>query len=615
MSGWKEVKLGSVAKVISGYAFKSADFIKETGVPVIKIKNIKNGGIDLADCDFASSKFLTLNEKYHIKRNDILVSLTGSHITQPNSVVGRIAIYKHGHTALLNQRAGKILPNGKLVDKLYLYSYLSQDSVKEAIASKARGAANQANISPGDVEDTDIILPPLSIQQSIASILSAYDDLIENNLKRIKLLEELAERTYEEWFVKFRIDGKALEMDDVTGLPVGWKIRKLKEVALINQKSLRKDFKGKLKYVDISSVSTGSIDSFIEYDFSDAPGRARRIIDHGDIIWSCVRPNRKSYSIVWNPEENLIVSTGFTVITPASLPTSYLSQFLSTHAFVGYLTNLAGGAAYPAVTSTVFSEADIVVPDKYLVGLFDNLIKPTIEKRSNLQRQNDWLKEARDILLPRLMNGSIGIGTVETQPATKIIQLDAPTQQQATPQFKEAILISLLTFKFGSEKYPLGRMRYTKLSYLFHRHADNQIKDYLRKAAGPYNPKTKYGGPEKIAHDNGYVADHKSGQLTGFIAGPNIEKAKPYFESYWDIEYLTWLEAQFKYKSNDDLELFATVDNSLIELNKKNKPFTVEAVKNILKKEPQWTAKLEREIFSDLNILRAVTFLPTIFQY
>ena len=186
MSETKELKLGSIAKVISGYAFKSVDFMKSNGIPAIKIKNIKNGEIDLSECDFVSETFLTLNNKYHLNRNDILVSLTGSHLTQPNSVVGRIAIYRHDRVSLLNQRAGKILPDVKLVEPRFLYFFLSQDSVKESIAKKARGAANQANISPGDVEDTNICLPPLPTQKRIASILSAYDDLIENNLKRIK---------------------------------------------------------------------------------------------------------------------------------------------------------------------------------------------------------------------------------------------------------------------------------------------------------------------------------------------------------------------------------------------------------------------------------------------
>jgi len=252
-------------------------------------------------------------------------------------------------------------------------------------------------------------VPQLPTQRIIASILSAYDDLIENNLKRIKLLEELAQRTYEEWFVKFKVNGEQLEVNEETGLPEGWERKKLKEVANINKKSIKKSFKGNLKYVDISSVSTGKIDSFTEYEFEDAPGRARRIVLHGDIIWSCVRPNRKSYSIIWNPEENLIASTGFAVITPKALPSSYLYQFVTTDAFVGYLTSLASGAAYPAVTSNVFEEAEIVVPVKDTVDLFDMKFKPVQDSISNLLNQNRYLKESRDMLLPRLMSGVINV--------------------------------------------------------------------------------------------------------------------------------------------------------------------------------------------------------------
>lgn len=258
-------------------------------------------------------------------------------------------------------------------------------------------------------------MPPISIQTKIASILSPYDDLIENNLKRIKLLEELAQRTYEEWFVKFKVNGEQLEINGETGLPEGWEKKRLDEVASINSKSVKKDFEGLLKYVDISSVSTGRIDSWIEYDFTNAPGRARRIVNHGDIIWSCVRPNRKSYSMIWNPEINLIVSTGFAVITPISLPSSYLYQFLTTDTFVSYLTNLATGATYPAVTSQAFEDAEITIPNRVLVESFDLKFRPSIDLIWNLTKQNQFLKEARDILLPRLMVGAIDIDRAQEE--------------------------------------------------------------------------------------------------------------------------------------------------------------------------------------------------------
>src|SRR5690606_15567932 len=114
-------------------------------------------------------------------------------------VVGRVAKYRHETNSYLNQRAGKFIniDNGKCCDD-YLFYFLLQKETLTKIANKAQGAANQANINPGDVEGVKINLPPLPTQRRIASILSAYDDLIENNLKRIKLLEEKAFLRYKE---------------------------------------------------------------------------------------------------------------------------------------------------------------------------------------------------------------------------------------------------------------------------------------------------------------------------------------------------------------------------------------------------------------------------------
>lgn len=187
--------------------------------------------------------------------------------------------------------------------------------------------------------------------------------------------------------------------------------------------------------------------------------------------------------------------------------------------------------------------------------------------------------------------------------------------RQVTWEFKEAVLISLLTEKFGSEKFPLGRKRYTKLSYLFHRHLEDEaVKQYLRKAAGPYNPSTRYRGPEKIAMSNKYVSLHKNGKFEGFIKGSDLEKAKHFSSNYWERSAIEWLE-QFRFKTNDELELFATVDNALVELYTNEIEITVEQVKNIIKREPEWNEKLKKPIFSNINILRAINELPKLFSY
>jgi restriction endonuclease S subunit len=192
---WEKVEIGKVSKVISGFAFKSKDF-QPIGTPVIKIKNIKDENIVLDESDCVDSA-IEVPLRFHLSKGDILISLTGSHITLPSSVVGRVAKYRHETNSYLNQRAGKFINiDNEKCYKDFLFYFLLQKETLTRIANKAQGAANQANISPGDVEGVEINLPPLPIQRKIASILSAYDDLIENNLKGIKLLEEKARIEY-----------------------------------------------------------------------------------------------------------------------------------------------------------------------------------------------------------------------------------------------------------------------------------------------------------------------------------------------------------------------------------------------------------------------------------
>jgi type I restriction enzyme S subunit len=184
--------------------------------------------------------------------------------------------------------------------------------------------------------------------------------------------------------------------------------------------------------------------------------------------------------------------------------------------------------------------------------------------------------------------------------------VSAPKQNRAhTWAFNEAVIISVLADQFGKPEFPLGRKRCTKLSYLFHRKTDQEVQGYLKKAAGPYNPRTKYAGPEKIAQENGYVRNHQSGKFHGFIADENIAQAKAYFAKWYDPKISAWLE-QFRFKSNDELECLATVDIAMQELLKKNKTTDVESVRALIASEPEWLPKLGRSAFSDSGITAAI---------
>jgi type I restriction enzyme, S subunit len=253
-----------------------------------------------------------------------------------------------------------------------------------------------------------VCLPPRRVQSVIVDRLFAYDDLIDNNRRRMALMEDAARQLYQDWFLRLRFPGHE-HTRIVDGIPAGWAVKRLSEVAKVNCETLPSGFDGPIDYVDISSVSPGQINETTRLHFRDAPSRARRVVHHGDIIWSCVRPNRRSHCIVWHPIPTLIVSTGFAVITPTQLPTSFVYQAMTTDAVVGYLENHARGAAYPAVVAGDFDNAAILVPTKTLVDVFDDFAQPLLEHGANLVRQNQKLRAARDLLLPRLMSGELAV--------------------------------------------------------------------------------------------------------------------------------------------------------------------------------------------------------------
>ncbi|NHB70425.1 restriction endonuclease subunit S [Perlabentimonas gracilis] len=278
------------------------------------------------------------------------------------------------------------------VEPLFLYYQLSKDAFFDYMVAGSNGTKMPRG-NKISIMEYPLQIPPLPTQRRIAAILSAYDDLIENNLKRIRLMEEKA-------FLRYKGIVREGKLEKI----------KLKEVAVLNEESLKSNSNlDKLLYVDIASVSTGSIDNKTEYELKDAPGRAKRILKHQDIIWSCVRPNRKSYSFVWRPEENLIASTGFAVITAKTIPATFLYQLVKANEFVNYLENHAKGATYPAVTASDFDEAIIQIASNSVMNEYNEETYQCFELKHILQKQNSKLREAQDILLPRLMGGEIEV--------------------------------------------------------------------------------------------------------------------------------------------------------------------------------------------------------------
>lgn len=515
---------------------------------------------------------------------DIVIVSTGANI-------GDMAIAKDEEKTYRTtfQKSVAILkPDKSKVNPHYLAYFICNS--RTLLHNISSGSA-QKNLLLKDLRNIKIDLPDISIQNTIASTLKSYDDLIANNFEQIRLLNESIGNKFEQVFVNPK--NTEVFITELCNFVKGF------EPGANNY--LEEATSDTIPFLRVGDLNKRQSSTFIQKSIVKGG-----IANHEDILLSL----DGTVGLVKIGLYGAYSSGVRKVVSKSPLHKAYIYAYLKSQHGQNTINTFARGSTILHAGSAI-PKMKIRLPQEKLMNQFAAFANPSLELIVNLMKQNKLLQESRDILLPRLMNGTISVEKAEA----KVVSMAQPKQKEATWEFKEAVLISMLTEKFGNEKFPLGRKRYTKLSYLFHRHADNQMQNYLRKAAGPYNPKTKYAGPEKIAHQNGYVADHKNGNLTGFIAGKNIAAAKTYFENYWSMDNLNWLDTNFHYKSNDQLELYATVDNAMVELHEKNKPVNVEAVKQIIKTEKEWKAKLEREIFSDANIQKAINYLPTIYTY
>ena len=408
---WENVKLGKYVEILSGFAFKSKDFLN-CGVPVIKIKNITQEGVTLEDVSYISKELADKNEKYHLNYNDILIALTGSHINQMSSVVGRIARVKYHEDSLLNQRVAKVFAkDSKLCDIDYVYYFLSQDYIKISLASKAGGAANQANISPNDVKSLTVRWPDIETQHRIADILSAYDDLIENNQKQIKLLEEAAQRLYKEWFVDLRFPGHE-NTKIVDGVPEGWNWCKLEDAIQLDPKvTLTKE---RMKqFIPMSALSTSSM-VLDESQFTETRSNSGSKFQNGDTLLAritpCLENGKTAYGSGIKSDEGAVGSTEYIVMRAKTI-NSYMVYLLArTDDFrQSAINSMSGSDGRQRVKSDKLKMLDYLHPTSELVEKFENVEEPIFEKIYRLSKQMQQAKQARDLLLPKLMSGEVEV--------------------------------------------------------------------------------------------------------------------------------------------------------------------------------------------------------------
>lgn len=405
MSKWKTYKLGEIADVQNGFAFKSTDF-SEKGTPIVKIKNITPPRISFEDVEFYEGNIDEKLKPFVVQKGDILISMTGSHINQIASAVGKVGKYQFDFPALLNQRVGKLYSKDKTVfNETFFYYFISRLETQIDLATSAGGSANQANISPSQIKNLELQVPPINEQTQIASILSSLDEKIELNLQMNQTLEAIAQAIFKEWFVNFNFPGFDGELVD--GLPKDWEKEPIdNSIEFLNGLALQK-FPPKnenefLPVIKIRELRQGITDTS---DKASSEIPTQYVINNGDILFSW---SGSLEVVVWCEGKGALNQHLFKV-SSRKFP-KWFYYYWTKH-FLPIYQSIAEGKVTTMghIQRRHLTDTMINVPDETTLKVADEIISPIFERLILSKTEIQIITQLRNSLLPKLMTGQIEI--------------------------------------------------------------------------------------------------------------------------------------------------------------------------------------------------------------
>lgn len=383
------VKLGDLISLVIDYRGKTPLKLKgewaSEGYRALSALNVKTGGL------VAEDKIRFVNEdlyhkwmKQEVNRGDILIT--------SEAPFGQVLQWNSDEKIVLSQRLFAIRIKTD-VDKRYVYYYMTSQPFQGELKARATGSTVEGLRQPALMK-CRLSLPELPLQHRIASILSTYDTLIENNTKRIRLLEKMAENLYKEWFVRFRFPGhENVEMEN--GLPKGWTVEKVKDWCRVftGRKDVNQTVEGG-KYAFFScSPNMFHSDEYI-YD-----GKAVLIAGNGSYT------GRTRY---FEGKFDLYQRT-YAVVSDRPDDDFMFYLFLRfKYDFEPLHNGGTRGSAIPYIVMKDITKYKFLY-DTDIVKCYTERVKPMFDEIDNLQHQNSLLARQRDLLLPRLMSGKLEV--------------------------------------------------------------------------------------------------------------------------------------------------------------------------------------------------------------
>ena len=303
------------------------------------------------------------------------------------------------NNSLLNQNAVVIYPSSK-INNIFLFYLLKSNNFKGYIINTAQGAANQASITLDSIFRFPFYLPPLPLQKKIASVLSAYDELIENNSRRIAILEKMAEEIYREWFVRMRFPGHK-KVKIVKGIPEGWDFHRLSDIF-----RFEKGKNPKHLYIDFN------IDFYPYINIEFIEGNSVKYVNESNMIYcskteTLMLMDGARSGLVFNGISGAVGST-LSVIRTDERHKFVLHGYLKANHETIIFNNT--GSAIPHANKDFILRMLICLPkSKQIIEEFNKLYLPIFDEVLNLKSANENLMQSRDLNLPRLISGKLDI--------------------------------------------------------------------------------------------------------------------------------------------------------------------------------------------------------------
>lgn len=324
---------------------------------------------------------------------------------------GKMAVAKIASKGLGSTELFVFRSKDGVTDEEFVYYLLKQQYIRNLAANSMTGASGRQRADLKFIKRIKIQLPNLDVQHSIASILSTYDTLIENNTKRIRLLEKMAENLYKEWFVHFRFPGhENVEMEN--GLPKGWKISSLKDFGRIEtgktpSTKISEYYGGKILFIKTPDMHDGFFVSNTEETLSDLGSKSqeKKLLPPNSIMVSCIGTggvvainSKRGHT---NQQINSIILSDLSDLEWLFMVCKGLKPTIELFGATGAtMTNLSKGK---------FEKLKVIEPPKSVRYQFHDKIQSAFKLMQELDKQNSLLARQRDLLLPRLMSGKLEV--------------------------------------------------------------------------------------------------------------------------------------------------------------------------------------------------------------